>query len=469
MALMTDTIETIMKNLEEEITCSVCKKLYTDPKILSCLHYYCKECILTLALRAGKGQPFSCPECCKDITLPEGGEEELKSAFFIHNLKAVYAKYKKALSKQAHCEMCTDSHAKAEAYCQQCDKFACENCVHMHSVMKAFFDGHKIVSVDELYKECAALTQRNPPPHLHSKPLNLLCYDCSKLICHDCIYRDHEMHRIEISYIAVDDKKKEIRECLKHFSEVEDSVSRALEEVHNTEHEVEVQGDSVANTIVTSFKELHKILDSRKQQLMEEARRIVKEKMKNLKGQEEKFVNTRDELHDIIKDIEQVRHRSDVEVMSMTAELTENIRKGEELVKVENSLEPVEQADMEFVINCGETLQQFCEEKARITHPAENIVGNVLSSSAEVCKESKSMVSLTYEKPVSCKVRVECHLKSLYNGSVVKGSVKQDIPSDVIETIEQGNAEKYEEYHVSFTSSVRGLHELFVNVNGQPV
>ena len=53
-------------------------------------------------------------------------------------------------------------------------------------------------------------------------------------------------------------------ESLKPLREVEDALSRALEEVRNTEGEVVAQGDSVANTIEASFEELHTILETRK-------------------------------------------------------------------------------------------------------------------------------------------------------------------------------------------------------------
>ncbi len=58
-----------LKELEKEITCSVCQEHYTEPKVLPCLHYYCKECVLRLALRTASNKPFSCPECRKETTL----------------------------------------------------------------------------------------------------------------------------------------------------------------------------------------------------------------------------------------------------------------------------------------------------------------------------------------------------------------------------------------------------------------
>ena len=64
----------------------------------------------------------------------------------------MYARHKKALSKKVSYEICTDTQAMVDSFCRQCDKFACKNYVHMHSVMRAVFDGHKIVPIDQLHK-----------------------------------------------------------------------------------------------------------------------------------------------------------------------------------------------------------------------------------------------------------------------------------------------------------------------------
>ncbi len=66
-----------MDELEKEITCSICQENYTEPKVLPCLHYFCKHCILELVRRAGTRKPFACPECRSLSTLPDGGIEQL--------------------------------------------------------------------------------------------------------------------------------------------------------------------------------------------------------------------------------------------------------------------------------------------------------------------------------------------------------------------------------------------------------
>ena len=460
MAVGLDLVKMSLEDLEKEVTCAVCQEHYTDPKILPCLHYYCKQCILRLALRTGKNKPFSCPECRKDTTLPEGRVEELKSAFFINRLKSMYVKHKKALSKQAHCEICTNPQALAEAFCQQCDKFACKSCMHMHSVMKAAFDGHNIVSIDQLLKikaeELVPKNQAHSKCEVHGELLKIYCFDCNKLICRDCTVKDHKDHDIEFNNVAADNKKKELMESLKPLREVEDSLSRALEEVSHTEHEVEAQGDSVANTIETSFEELHTILETRKQQLLEEAGRRVREKMEKLKGQEENLSIASAVVRSVIDYTEQcVRLCSDDEVMSMHTEISQRIKEEvEEHNKPGNRLEPVE-ADMGVEVRCAEALQLLCyKSKIKILHPADYLVVNNILSMAEVNKEIKMEVVNTIKKPFKSDLNLQCQIKSLPTGSVSRPK---------IEVKDAGR------YDISYTPSVCGRHELSISAYGQPV
>ena len=459
MAVGLDLVKMSLEDLEKEVTCAVCQEHYTDPKILPCLHYYCKQCILRLTLRTGKNKPFSCPECRKDTILPEGGVEELKSAFFINRLKSMYVKHKKALSKQAHCEICTNPQALAEAFCQQCDKFACKSCVHMHSVMKAAFDGHKIVSIDQLLKiKAEELVPKNPAHskcEIHGKSLKIYCFDCNKLICRDCTVKDHRDHDIEFNNVAADNKKKELMESLKPLREVEDSLSRALEEVSHTEQEVEAQGDSVANTIETSFEELRTILETRKQQLLEEAGRRVREKMEKLKGQEENLSIASAEVRSVIDHTEQcVRLCSDDEVMSMHTEISQRIKEEvEEHDKPGNRLKPDEEADMGVEVECTEALQLLCQN-AKITRPADYLVVSNIPNMAEVNKKIKMEVVNTIKKPFKSDLNLQCQIKSLPTGSVSRPK---------IEVKDAGR------YDISYTPSVHGQHELSISAYGQPV
>ena len=185
MAEAPDPVEKGLEELDEEITCPVCQEHFRDPKILPCLHYYCKECVRQLALRAGASNPFACPECRKETVLPQNDPDQLPTAFFVNRMKELHTKMGKVQGKmEAVCEMC--SRAKAEAFCRQCTEFICNDCVKLHGVLKVF-TGHKVVTLQDLKEGGAkAIPLKEAPPPMckdHDEPLKIYCFDCNHLIC----------------------------------------------------------------------------------------------------------------------------------------------------------------------------------------------------------------------------------------------------------------------------------------------
>ena len=456
-----------LEELEKEITCAVCHEHYTDPKILPCLHYYCKKCILKLAPRTATNQPFSCPECRKETTLPEGGVEELKTAFFINRFKSKVSALERVHGKvEVKCEECTDSGDRAEAFCRQCAVFICGECVKQHKRMKSF-TSHEIVSLEDLKEGRAREIAVKEPPtkkcHIHEEPLGIYCFDCSSLICRDCTVTVHKEHKFEFSKVAAPITKKKLLEDLNPLREVTVNLSSAIEVLQTTKQEVEAQGDSVANTIHTSFNELQQILEKHKQQLLTEAESKVQEKMDRLLMQEKNLSLANAEVQSIVDYTQRfVGHCSDNEVMSNHAEIRRRIEQEiEGHSKSGRIMEPVEEVDMGVEVRCAEDLQQLCQTKAKITRlaidPAQCTVRGEGVETAEVHKTAEVTLTaniLTNNKITRRSAIVVGQLKSLYDGSVDKCDVEQSEPG---------------EYHIQYTPTVRGRNELTVSVNGQQV
>ena len=56
-------------------TCKKCSKLYTDPRILPCLHSFCKNCIKSLLIQ--RGSKICCPSCKTTSPIPKKGVEAI--------------------------------------------------------------------------------------------------------------------------------------------------------------------------------------------------------------------------------------------------------------------------------------------------------------------------------------------------------------------------------------------------------
>ncbi len=460
MAVGVDVVEKNLEDLEKEITCAICQEHYTDPKTLPCLHCYCKQCILKLALRVGQGKPFPCPECRKDTVLPEGGVEELQSEFKLNRLKSMYLKHKKALSKQVTCEIC-NVKATAEAFCHQCDKFVCKNCIDMHSVMTALFEGHECVPIEQLQKfQSEQLLPKHPEPKkcsIHKKKLKIFCFDCNKLICRDCTVKDHRDHNIEFNNVAADDKKKQLLEMLKPLKEVKTSLSQSIKDVNKAESEIKTQQNEMTHKIETSFDDLCKILELRKQQLLGKVNRNTEDKIKNLNTQKEKLSIASAEVHSVIDYTEQsVKLCSDDEVMSMHRDIMSKIQTQiTESNKQKTDTEISEKADLIVEVDCAEALQQFCEEN---TWVANNTIAEMLDitevpKTMETGEELKFTIQNKSGKTSSAK-NLKCQFQCIDTAEVY---------------LAKTNAISANKYEITYTPPVCGRYNLTISAYDYPV
>lgn len=75
-----------METLEEDLTCSVCYSLFSDPRVLPCSHTFCKTCLDNLLQVSNNYSiwrtlrlPLKCPNCRSTVELPLAGVEALPS------------------------------------------------------------------------------------------------------------------------------------------------------------------------------------------------------------------------------------------------------------------------------------------------------------------------------------------------------------------------------------------------------
>ena len=86
-----------LKKFEKELNCSICMNIYSDPKLLQCLHAYCRKCLVKLVVRDQQGQLIlSCPMCRHDTPVPANGVAGLQPAFQINHFLEIIKEHKEA-------------------------------------------------------------------------------------------------------------------------------------------------------------------------------------------------------------------------------------------------------------------------------------------------------------------------------------------------------------------------------------
>ena len=463
MAEAPDVVVKGLEELEKEITCPVCQNQFCEPKILPCLHYYCKECVQQLALLAGPNRPFACPECRRGTVLPQNDANQLRTVFFVNRIIELHAKMEKAQGKvEAVCELC--SGAKAEAFCRRCAEFICNDCVRSHRKMKTFA-GHKVVTLQELKEGGAkAIPLNEAPPSMcrkHEQPLNIYCFGCSCLICRDCVISNHAGHKFEFAKVSAPQYKKTLKESLTPLAELQTNILAATSEIAKVENEVSEQHKAVASTIQQSFKQLHDILRKREKQLLDRASELKQQKLDSLGAQRKGFALATSEIQGLVEFVERsIDNGTDEEIMLLQQQIQDRVRQQRE--KHERiDLMPAEIANIGVRVACAEGISDLCQKNATVmvvlpADPTKCTAEGPGMKVAEVGEAAQFTVHTVYQNGQLCKENqmVEAELRSSVNDSIVHAKVLSKL---------EGVCE------VTYTPEVRGRHTMIVKVNGTQI
>jgi len=90
----------------------------------------------------------------------------------------------------------------------------CTDCLNAHEVMRAAFEGHKVMPVKEFQtQDYEALLKRQPfcSEQYHEREITrFFCLPCQSCVCHACIVTDHQNHKVILLDKAADNEKGNI-------------------------------------------------------------------------------------------------------------------------------------------------------------------------------------------------------------------------------------------------------------------
>ena len=235
-------MESLLKNLKQHLTCSICLDIYNEPKTISCLHTFCCECLSNHARASHKQGKFRCPECQGLIDLPEGNRfKSLPSSFFHNSLLSLLAVRRSGDGSNITCSQCRKTNSQMY-YCFDCGQFMCPDCYNAHEMLKKSFEGHKVTPVKEFKAEdYEALLKRQPfcSQQFHEKEITrFFCFSCQACVCQICIVTDHRNHEIVLLDKAAHDEKPNImsgaemiKKKISEFSEVIQQFKETISEL----------------------------------------------------------------------------------------------------------------------------------------------------------------------------------------------------------------------------------------------
>lgn len=285
---------------EEILLCSICLDTLKEPKVLGCLHRYCKECLTNVIANVPDAETFKCPTCRQEYDVPDGGIEGIKGDFLLEAVLET-RKLEKDLKEKQREQICSScvKQSTMVAICPDCGGFICEVCHSGHQVMKVFSSHCHLVTLEDIesgkvsFNAQDITTIRKAPKCSDHEDmvLHINCQTCDKLICPVCAPIHHGGHKLE----EVSSTAKRMKNTVQVLAEKTLLSGNTLEGKVRDMQKIRQE----------RLKQISEITDKIKQKVQIEERKVINNEQILLKELEEKKKLVMKQSQQNLKDISQ--------------------------------------------------------------------------------------------------------------------------------------------------------------------
>ena len=296
-------MESLLKNLEKHVTCSICLDTYTKPKTIACLHTFCLKCLEEHALRTQRQGRFRCPDCQAEVNILEGNcFGNLPTGFLQNSLLSLLAVRQSSDGSQISCGICKKKSAEI-SYCFGCEKLLCRDCVNAHELFReSAFQGHKVTAVKQFQAvDYEALLKRQsfcPQPYHEREVTRFFCLECQICVCQVCINTDHKNHNVDPLEKAADAEKANIMAAVESIGQKRKACSDAIKTFQKAVVELE-------RNIATAKREVSQTAEQMIAKIREHEREAAKILENTRVSRMEKINSLNEQVKSLIKQLDQ--------------------------------------------------------------------------------------------------------------------------------------------------------------------
>ena len=318
-----------LEKLTDQLSCSVCLQKYTQPRVLSCLHVFCEECLKKLLVpQAGNGT-ICCPNCRQVTPVPAVGVANLPSAFYIHHLFEVRDTLEKVRDpKRVQCMKC--EKREAVRFCRDCGQYICQACLDTHRMWREL-KTHEILNFDEVAAAASAMKSSKKvvmlcPKH-PTKSMKIYCETCDELICRDCTVRIHREHNYDLVTECFPKHWEAIVASLEPIKNLVADETEVIKQLDGQSLELDKQEREGKAEINRKIDRLHGILDARRRELLDQVDQKVRQVRKEISAERDHHELSLAQLSSCVEFVEgSLQSGTQEEVLSLKRQVTERAR-----------------------------------------------------------------------------------------------------------------------------------------------
>lgn len=285
-------------------TCVLCRGAYQDPRVLPCLHSFCKQCLERCHHDQGQSDMLSCPSCHQEASLNSGGIEGIPSSIFISNILDVLGsqdEYENTELDSHHpshwCNSC-DEGSQATSVCKNCHEYLCDSCVKAHQRVRLTKDHYieRFMNNRRFHPQntpCVPLgspnissgqndRQQTPCSKHEHEILRLYCDTCLSPICRECTMTEHVGHSFIYLQDAIDDSRTVTVKLLTDAKAGMKAIEESLKVTQGMAERVEMRSQAVSTDIRNITRRHMAALEERERDLLRRVEKIRQVKGKSL-------------------------------------------------------------------------------------------------------------------------------------------------------------------------------------------
>ncbi|XP_069822128.1 E3 ubiquitin/ISG15 ligase TRIM25-like [Dendropsophus ebraccatus] len=283
-------------DLRDELLCSICISIFTDPVTLRCGHNFCRGCIDQVLNTQDGFRHYFCPECRTKFH----GRPSLQRNITLHKVAERFLSTQPDQGELTGicCTYCIYSPVPAVKSCLHCEASLCDDHLRAHSKSPEHVLTDPSTSLEK--RKCS----------VHKKVLEYYCTVDNACICITCsLSGEHQGHRMEMLDEASEKKKKRLRNLLQKLMTKREKTEERVRSVEERWRKAQDKASGEAERVTELFTDIRRRLDDLKRRVMNEILR--QEDQLSLPDVIQKLEIKKDELSRRMRHIEELCNMAD--------------------------------------------------------------------------------------------------------------------------------------------------------------
>ncbi|XP_041479537.1 E3 ubiquitin-protein ligase TRIM71-like [Lytechinus variegatus] len=282
------------------LICPLCLDIFVEATILtSCGHTFCRRCLKKYDLTHQDLDHMVCPLCREITKLSANRVDDLRLNDSINGrVDDYHAKCGGMNAVLEMCQKCTacKSQRDAVSFCRTCNYYMCDECLHCHQHLTVVFEGHEIVSMDDviegkvsighLFEKCSIHKQENK---------DMFCEVCKVHVCQKCVLVDHQNHKIKNQVDFEQELRRKVTDLAQRCADKKAELEKNIQNIEIQRHEVH----TAVQTLLDDVRQAYSI-----------KAKELEENLRNLTDQINALKHSFDDDLDVLKSKDRQRIKS---------------------------------------------------------------------------------------------------------------------------------------------------------------